>query len=92
MKNHSINVFVLSFETIVAGFDFTCGLLSNDGYVICWGIGWVHPTSASFKDQLLPEPCFSCDCDCGINPQSQNFATTGGQYVVGAIQDLSLHM
>ncbi|XP_071732757.1 putative serine/threonine-protein kinase-like protein CCR3 [Rutidosis leptorrhynchoides] len=77
--NGSYDIGNVSFETIVAGLDFTCGLTSNNFSVMCWGQGWVGNGSSLIGfDQILPGPCVSTGCECGIYPQSQSLCSGFG--------------
>ncbi|KAL4576147.1 hypothetical protein LXL04_012236 [Taraxacum kok-saghyz] len=72
----SDNALRVSFESIVAGLDFTCGLTTSNLSVICWGEGWVRNASYPLDFQLplrqiLPGPCVTSACSCGIYAQSQ---------------------
>ncbi|KAL7613361.1 hypothetical protein Lser_V15G08991 [Lactuca serriola] len=72
----SYNILGVSFESIVAGLDSTCGLTTSNLSVICWGEGWVRNASYPLDfelplRQILPGPCVTSDCSCGIYTQSQ---------------------
>lgn len=67
----------VSFELIVSGFNFTCGLIRTNLSVLCWGPGW---SNGSFSDpnselpftKILPGPCVESSCgNCTTYPLSQ---------------------
>ncbi|XP_060212961.1 putative serine/threonine-protein kinase-like protein CCR3 [Lycium barbarum] len=72
----------VSFESIVAGLDFTCGLTSGNFSVICWGPAWTSNTYPSGTElplpTILPGPCVTSTCDCGIYPQSKTLCSGNG--------------
>ncbi|KAI3721057.1 hypothetical protein L2E82_32060 [Cichorium intybus] len=73
----------VSFESIVAGLDFTCGLTTSNLSVICWGEGWVRNGSYPLGFQLplkqiLPGPCVTSPCSCGIYTQSEILCSGDG--------------
>ncbi|XP_044507647.1 putative serine/threonine-protein kinase-like protein CCR3 [Mangifera indica] len=65
----------ISFESIVSGSNFTCGLTTRNFSVMCWGPGWSNGSNSGFLipfgGEILPGPCVRSSCgECGIYPQS----------------------
>jgi len=77
---YSVNVTRgVSFETIVSGSNFTCGLTSLNLSVICWGPGWPNSGGESLLPPILPGPCNDQSCsECGVYPQSQSLCSGFG--------------
>ncbi|XP_043723463.1 putative serine/threonine-protein kinase-like protein CCR3 [Telopea speciosissima] len=67
----------VSFQLIVAGSNFTCGLQSRTLLVICWGPGWSTNASSSGiylpLPQIVPGPCTQNNCSCGQYPNASGF-------------------
>lgn len=76
----------LSFELIVSGLDFVCGLTTRNFSVLCWGPGWESNSNGSVSDselslpEILPGPCVqSSSCgNCSIYPLSQKICSGTG--------------
>ncbi|XP_020223587.1 putative serine/threonine-protein kinase-like protein CCR3 [Cajanus cajan] len=70
----------VSFEVIVSGSNFVCGLTTNNLTVLCWGPGWSN--SSSFELPLpsfLPGPCVQSSCgECGSYLDSQSLCSGSG--------------
>ncbi|KAJ4720070.1 GPCR kinase [Melia azedarach] len=73
-----------SFESIVSGSNFTCGLTTiNLSEVICWGPGWPNGSNSGFvipfQQEILPGPCIRSSCsECGLYPESQRLCSGSG--------------
>ncbi|KAJ0101421.1 hypothetical protein Patl1_06617 [Pistacia atlantica] len=66
----------ISFESIVSGSNFTCGLTTRNFSVMCWGPGWSNGSSGA---EILPGPCLQSSCSqCGIYPQSDRLCSGSG--------------
>ncbi|PON86599.1 Serine/threonine protein kinase [Trema orientale] len=67
----------VSFELIVSGLDFTCGLTTRNFSILCWGPGWYNvslsaPNLELPLPKILPGPCVQSPCgNCSIYPLSQ---------------------
>ncbi|KAK7305878.1 hypothetical protein VNO77_43790 [Canavalia gladiata] len=70
-----------SFELIVSGSNFTCGLITNNLTVMCWGPGWPNGSSfdLSLFPSILPGPCVQYSCsECGSYLNSQSLCSGSG--------------
>lgn len=75
-----------SFELIVSGLDFICGLTTANFSVLCWGPGWSSSngsvSNSTFElslPEILPGPCVQSSCgNCSIYPLSQNLCSGSG--------------
>ncbi|KAL1336820.1 hypothetical protein HN51_031245 [Arachis hypogaea] len=69
----------VSFEVIVSGSNFTCGLVTRNLSVLCWGPGWPNNNGSRFElplPSVLPGPCVQSSCDnCGPYPDSQSLCS-----------------
>ncbi|XP_044461140.1 putative serine/threonine-protein kinase-like protein CCR3 [Mangifera indica] len=73
----------ISFESIVSGLNFTCGLTRSNFSVMCWGPGWSNRSTSGFfvpfGEEILPGPCVQSSCwECGIYPQSDILCSGSG--------------
>ncbi|KAK9279824.1 hypothetical protein L1049_013506 [Liquidambar formosana] len=72
----------VSFESIVAGLDFTCGLMTMNLSMICWGPGWssgLNSRGVLPLAMLVPGPCVRASCSiCGIYPNSEALCDGNG--------------
>ncbi|WCJ19883.1 CRINKLY4 related 3 [Euphorbia peplus] len=76
----------ISFESIVSGSNFTCGLTTVNFSVICWGSGWPDLDDSGvqivpFSDKVLPGSCVQSDCEFGVYPDSQRLCFDSG-YII----------
>ncbi|KAF4353390.1 hypothetical protein F8388_016339 [Cannabis sativa] len=72
----------VSFETIVSGLNFTCGLTTTNFSILCWGPGWSNngfvtdPNSELPLPEILPGPCVqTISGNCTIYPLSQKLCS-----------------
>ncbi|XP_065870991.1 putative serine/threonine-protein kinase-like protein CCR3 [Euphorbia lathyris] len=70
----------VSFESIVSGSNFTCGLTTINFSVICWGSGWPNLDDSGvqivpFSDKVLPGSCVQSVCEFGVYPDSQSLCS-----------------
>ncbi|CAL0320324.1 unnamed protein product [Lupinus luteus] len=70
----------VSFELIVSGSNFTCGLTTVNYSVMCWGPGWSNSSGSRIEElplsRILPGPCVQSSCsECGIYPDSQSLCS-----------------
>ena len=69
----------VSFELIVSGSNFTCGLVTRNLSVLCWGPGWPSGSGSRFElplPRVLPGPCVQSSCDeCGTYLDSQSLCS-----------------
>lgn len=73
----------VSFEFIVAGLDFACGLITSNLSLICWGPGWSNANKSYDHDlpigMVIPGPCVEYSCGtCGIYPDSETLCHGSG--------------
>ncbi|KAF8018813.1 hypothetical protein BT93_H3649 [Corymbia citriodora subsp. variegata] len=74
----------VSFETIVAGSDVVCGLITWNLTVACWGAGWSNMSSYNLGSDLplgmiIPGPCAKTQCSmCGTYPNSDTLCHGSG--------------
>ncbi|RZB73010.1 putative serine/threonine-protein kinase-like protein CCR3 [Glycine soja] len=73
----------VSFEVIVSGSNFVCGLTTNNLKVVCWGPGWSNYSNSSRFElplpRVLPGPCVSFSCaECGSYVDSQTLCSGSG--------------
>ncbi|KAM6598797.1 hypothetical protein CsatA_018406 [Cannabis sativa] len=75
----------VSFETIVSGLNFTCGLTTTNFSILCWGPGWstngfvTDPNSELPLPEILPGPCVqTISGNCTIYPLSQKLCSGNG--------------
>lgn len=64
----------VSFESIVAGVDFTCGLTTKNLSILCWGPWWGRDYVKSLVPlpMTIPGPCVQSSCNrCGVYPNSE---------------------
>ncbi|TKY47550.1 putative serine/threonine-protein kinase protein CCR3 [Spatholobus suberectus] len=67
----------VSFEVIVSGSNFVCGLTTNNLTVVCWGPGWSNSSSFELPlPRVLPGPCVQSSCgECGSYLDSQSLCS-----------------
>ncbi|KAF2319094.1 hypothetical protein GH714_013241 [Hevea brasiliensis] len=58
----------ISFESIVSGANFTCGLMTLNFSIMCGGPGWPNVDNSGiqilpFTDKILPGPCVQSSCE-----------------------------
>ncbi|WCJ19839.1 CRINKLY4 related 3 [Euphorbia peplus] len=75
----------VSFELVVSGNNFSCGLVSRDFSMICWGPGWTNSfvddygaQIIPFSDQILPGRCVQSDCEGRVFPNSDRLCFGSG--------------
>lgn len=74
----------VSFESIVAGLDFVCGLTTRNLSMICWGPGWSNKPHLERGlplplGQVLPGPCVESSCIArGVYPNSESLCVGSG--------------
>ena len=73
----------VSFEVIVSGSNFVCGLTTNNLKVVCWGPGWSNYSNSSRFElplpRVLPGPCVSFSCaECGSYLNSEFLCSGSG--------------
>ncbi|XP_059660870.1 putative serine/threonine-protein kinase-like protein CCR3 [Cornus florida] len=72
-----------SFESIVAGMDFICGLKTTSLSLFCWGLGWSNGFSLGTVVPLpmvIPGPCVQASCSmCGVYPDSDGLCAGSGR-------------
>ncbi|XP_074293976.1 putative serine/threonine-protein kinase-like protein CCR3 [Silene latifolia] len=80
----------LSFESIVSGTDFTCGLRSDDLTLLCWGPGWSDKSNTSLGlSTMIPGPCVRDPCqDCGTFPNSASLCSGEANICRSCVVDL----
>ncbi|XP_031486706.1 putative serine/threonine-protein kinase-like protein CCR3 [Nymphaea colorata] len=65
-----------SFESIVSGDDFVCGLTTGKLSVVCWGLNRFNPARAVPLPQIIPGRCTRpAECQCGPYPDSENLCS-----------------
>ncbi|KAL2898738.1 putative serine/threonine-protein kinase-like protein CCR3 [Bienertia sinuspersici] len=84
----------LTFLSIVAGIDLTCGLRTDDFTLECWGPGW----SGEFDNLLpvsrvIPGKCVRESCElCGVFPGSDSLCTGGTNVCRSCVIELPLSL
>ncbi|GMI80874.1 CRINKLY4 related 3 [Hibiscus trionum] len=80
----------IEFESIVAGLNFTCGLITRNFSILCWGPGWPRNNRSNsdsnssidelpLRAEILPGPCIDSPCnECGLYPQSSRLCFGSG--------------
>ncbi|KAF3433435.1 hypothetical protein FNV43_RR24537 [Rhamnella rubrinervis] len=74
----------VSFELLVSGLNFTCGLTTSSFSVLCWGPGWSNGSDSDSRfdlslPEILPGPCVQSSCgNCSIYPLSQSLCSGSG--------------
>eukprot|EP01018_Ginkgo_biloba_P023856 Gb_25999 [translate_table: standard] len=64
----------ISFSSIVAGDNFTCGVTTNNLSVLCWGGDRGFGSGLILQmPRVLPKPCDFAQCQCGQYPGSSLF-------------------
>ncbi|KAJ0083215.1 hypothetical protein Patl1_31101 [Pistacia atlantica] len=65
----------VSFDSIVAGLDFICGLTTRNFSVICWGPGWSNVLNLQ---SVVPFGMISSCGSCGMYPNSESLCDGSG--------------
>ncbi|OAY38406.1 putative serine/threonine-protein kinase-like protein CCR3 isoform X2 [Manihot esculenta] len=73
----------ISFESIVSGSNFICGLTTGNFSIMCWGPGWPNVNNSGvqilpFIDQILPGPCVQ-SCEGRLYPDSDKLCFGSGK-------------
>ncbi|XP_068668379.1 putative serine/threonine-protein kinase-like protein CCR3 [Aristolochia californica] len=68
-------------ETIVSGFDSTCGLSRlNLSSILCWGSNFSGSIVVISAGKIIPGPCTQASCgSCEVYPDSENLCSGSGR-------------
>ncbi|XP_068644164.1 putative serine/threonine-protein kinase-like protein CCR3 [Aristolochia californica] len=68
-------------ETIVSGFDSTCGLSRvNLSSILCWGSNFSSSIVVISAGKIIPGPCTQASCgSCEVYPDSENLCSGSGR-------------